>query len=116
MKTDNNYIYPETPEELSAFYGWECEEENGDYWNKWGIEEAICYELQDSSVNLVSKYRIPLPTLSDLKVGDVVRYMVEHELHVTDLQDGDIKEILEYFPSVELLVSRGVWVKVKVST
>jgi hypothetical protein len=25
MKTDNDYIYPETAEELAMFYGWESE-------------------------------------------------------------------------------------------
>jgi len=110
MKTDKDYYYPETPEELSAFYGYRYE--------VMGIEKTWIDEynhLTDVQIgNPPRFYRIPKFTLDDLKVGDVVRY----EGSVIELFD---ETQLEYFKrhyidgySVELLISRNLWVEVKV--
>jgi len=129
MKTKDGYIFPETPEELSVFYGWEAErlEIPSSIWpNGVGQEEyyskklfKLCLrDLVDGVEGWLSDYdspyRIPLPRLSDLVVGDVVRNPKSSV--IIELNRRNKREVLsdkEYLDiGLELLVSRGVWVEV----
>ena len=108
MKTDNDYIYPETAEELAMFYGWECEvhRQGQDIWVTY--EELIGVKALSTVGPFPCKYRLPLPTISDLKVGDVVR---EDELTTLYyILDEDATEDLEGW---QLLIGRNTWVPVK---
>ena len=117
MKTDDNYYYPETPEELSAFYGMECEINDGFLpWSKW----QIIYTDLDVDFSHI-KFRIPKFTLDDLKVGDVVKGLavsynpIFMELEYNEDLEG-FKEDLrnDYIRLPKLLISRNLWVEVKV--
>jgi RNA polymerase-interacting CarD/CdnL/TRCF family regulator len=110
MKTDNDYIYPETAEELAMFYGWECELNYVEKHRKWKEGgQIVHYDI----LNLESgtyDVRLPLPTISDLKVGDVVR---EDELTALYyILDEDATEDLEGW---QLLIGRNTWVPIKVT-
>ena len=101
MKTDKDYYYPETPKELSAFYGMECE-----------------VELDGMSLdNSPSFYRIPKFTLDDLKVGDVVRVLGDKEELIEIKHDTMLHWLVNHIAPmkpIELLISRNLWVEVKV--
>ena len=131
MKTDNNYIYPTSPEELSAFYGWDNVEElteNDDDeldWFKTDEPMVESFHVSEMETDYPHKYRIPLPTLSDLRVGDVVRYKDSNgNYQIEELYSHYYKALVlgnmipkgnnGYLNPIELLVSRNTWVKVKV--
>ena len=105
MKTDNDYIYPETAEELAMFYG--CESERNDF-GIWREDTSIeSGKIMYVDVEQLS-FRIPLPTINDLKVGDVVR---EDEL--TTLYYILDENATEDFEGWQLLIGRNTWVPVK---
>ena len=115
MKTDENYIYPETPEELAMFYGWECQNLNGlNVWHDFGkvSNETLKRQLDGTW----PRFRIKLPTLSDLKVGDVVRVKggkdetiyINHETKLNWI----VKAVAQMRP-VSLLIGRNTWIPVK---
>ena len=109
MKTDNDYIYPETAEELAMFYGWLAETQMRD--EKWVKGHIMIGDLKEIKINF-TPYRLPLPTISDLKVGDVVRIK---NAEIIDLYDVHFLEcIKELGADLKLLIGRNTWVKVKV--
>ena len=111
MKTDKQYIYPETPEELSAFYGWECENFTRGKWeNKGKLNFWACTSFQHPKVGMSSDFRFKLPRLSDLVVGDVVQG--DKMLELTELDSFELQWLKDNPRPVSLLVSRGVWVEV----
>jgi hypothetical protein len=124
MKTDNDYIYPETAEELAMFYGWESENKIGEEWvNPRKLNFWMATSFNHPKAGMSSEYRFKLPTISDLKVGDVVSWIdVESEVNMFDLMVN--KEILdelifgidqEMAHSVQLLIGRNTWVPIKVT-
>ena len=120
MKTDDNYIYPETAEELAMFYGWECEEQlkgEGD-WVVSGISGFEIDYVDDHGLKLLL-YRLPLPTISDLKVGDVVKWPLELNdgywyVEIEDEEDlKSFKDVDAKSRPISLLIGRNTWVPVK---
>lgn len=109
MKTDNNYIYPETPEELAMFYGWECERHNGGG-SPW-FEDYLCFESLEIVKEEHISYRIPLPTIHDLKVGDVVQG--DKMLELTELDEFEIQWLKDNPKPISLLIGRNTWVPIK---
>ena len=119
MKTDNDYIYPETAEELAMFYGWEFEVESkyGDVveWEK-EIDPAIMFEDIGDLDFIGGGIRFKLPTISDLKVGDVVMVKggkdetiyINHETKLNWI----VKAVAQMRP-VSLLIGRNTWIPVK---
>ena len=120
MKTDDNYIYPETAEELAMFYGWEAMIKlvTG-YWRSLKIDH-IDLDWGEQVIES-GDYRLPLPTISDLKVGDVVKWIdVDSEVNMFDLMVNKetLDELIfgideEMAHSVQLLIGRNTWVPVK---
>ena len=109
MKTDNDYIYPETAEELAMFYGCESENKIGEEWvNPRKLNFWMATSFNHPKAGMSSEYRFKLPTISDLKVGDVVR---EDEL--TTLYYILDENATEDFEGWQLLIGRNTWVPVK---
>lgn len=123
MKTDENYIYPETPEELAMFYGWECEvhRQGQDIWVTY--EELIGTKALSTVGPFPCKYRLPLPTLSDLKHDDVVKYKVYSTDNKSHYEEWSFLKIClrqkeehshNYdFSDIQFLIGRNTWVPVK---
>jgi len=121
MTFDENYIYPTTPEELACFYGWEGETRH----IRWQLTKINHVDLEVIKLQ-GDEYRIPLPTLSDLKVGDVVRFKDSNgNYQIEELYNYYYKSlVLEnmipkdskkgYLNDIELHLGRNLWVKVKV--
>ena len=115
MKTDNDYIYPETAEELAMFYGWEAMIKlvTG-YWRSLKIDH-IDLDWGEQVIES-GDYRLPLPTISDLKVGDVVMVKggkdetiyINHETKLNWI----VKAVAQMRP-VSLLIGRNTWIPVK---
>lgn len=114
MKQDENYIYPQEPDEVAKFYGFKCEVCHSKSAEKKGVwdKTSVAYLFRNEYYTTY-KLRIALPDLEELKVGDLLR-----------IWDGDIMEILDNHilesfkngikgKSCELLVGRNTWVKVK---
>jgi hypothetical protein len=116
MKTDNDYIYPETAEELAMFYGWECELNYVEKHRKWKEGgQIVHYDI----LNLESgtyDVRLPLPTISDLKVGDIIRTptggyrKIYNECELSCLKHDIGYTNLETWG---LVIGRNTWVEVK---
>jgi len=109
MKTDDNYIYPETAEELAMFYGWLAETQMRD--EKWVKGHIMIGDLKEIKINF-TPYRLPLPTISDLKFGDVVRPQGKTAYYDLSYSDN-VKEIIDNDAPWELLIGRNTWVPVK---
>lgn len=120
MKTDDNYYYPESAEELSAFYGIECETRH----IRWQLTKINHVDLEVIELQ-GDEYRIPKFTLDDLKVGDVVRYKDSNgNYQIEELYSYYYKSLVldnmipkdnsGYLNPIELLISRNLWVEVKV--
>ena len=114
MRTDENYIYPTTPEELACFYGWEGETRH----IRWQLTKINHVDLEVIKLQ-GDEYRIPLPTLNELKVGDVVRFYnrIGHYQRVKEIRNLEsTKQMLSGHAVflVELHLGRNLWVKVKV--
>ena len=114
MKTDNDYIYPETAEELAMFYGWLAETQMRD--EKWVKGHIMIGDLKEIKINF-TPYRLPLPTISDLKVGDVVRYAgAPNSVELWQAREQQFKDgcdITGVFGPISLLIGRNTWVPVK---
>jgi len=132
MKTDENYIYPESAEELAMFYGWESERlevPSSIDPNQVGMEPyyskiILPLTLSDFKDGVEgwlsdydSPYRIPLPTINDLKVGDVVRYAgAPNSVELWQAREQQFKDgcdITGVFGPISLLIGRNTWVPVK---
>jgi hypothetical protein len=118
MKTDENYIYPESAEELAMFYGWECETYTRGIWEYGGLLNFWkCTSFQHPKAGMSSDYRTPLPTTQDLKVGDVVRYAnVPNSVELWQARAQQFKDgcdITGVFGPISLLIGRNTWVPVK---
>ena len=117
MKTDENYIYPESAEELAMFYGCNCQNLNGlNVWHDYGVvsDETMKRQLD----GIWPRFRIPLPTINDLKVGDLVKitsnighYNKTEEVRSLESVKAIFNNIL--VSSFELLIGRNTWVPVK---
>ena len=119
MKTDDNYIYPETAEELAMFYGWLAETQMRD--EKWVKGHIMIGDLKEIKINF-TPYRLPLPTISDLKVGDVVRSalydlkcgginVIETKKELELVKENINRKVFTYH--LKLLIGRNTWVPVK---
>ncbi len=113
MKTDENYIYPESAEELAMFYGCIAETQMRD--EKWVKSHIAIGDLNEIKINF-TPYRIPLPTINDLKVGDVVSIKggkgeIVYINHETKL-DWIIRGVAP-MKAISLLIGRNTWVPVK---
>ena len=133
MKTDENYIYPESAEELAMFYGWESERlevPSSIDPNQVGLEAyyskkifVLCLsDLVDGIEGWLSDYdspyRIPLPTINELKVGDVVKrtHNIGHFARIEEVRSLEsVKAISNNMlvSSISLLIGRNTWVPVK---
>ena len=114
MKTDEKYIYPESAEELAMFYGWESERNDFGIWREdTSIESG---KIMYVDVEQLS-FRIPLPTINDLKVGDVVRYAgAPNSVELWQAREQQFKDgcdITDVFGPISLLIGRNTWVPVK---
>jgi len=119
MKTDENYIYPESAEELAMFYGWECETYTRGIWEYGGLLNFWkCTSFQHPKAGMSSDYRIPLPKINDLKVGDVVKTTnnIGHFARIEEVRSVEsVKAISNNMlvSSISLLIGRNTWVPVK---
>jgi len=118
VKTDNDYIYPETAEELAMFYGCESENKIGEEWvNPRKLNFWMATSFNHPKAGMSSEYRFKLPTISDLKVGDVVRYAnVPNSVELWQARAQQFKDgcdITGVFGPISLLIGRNTWVPVK---
>ena len=116
MKTDEKYIYPESAEELAMFYGFNCQNLNGlNAWHDYGVvsDETMKRQLD----GIWPRFRIPLPTINELKVGDVVRYAgAPNSVELWQAREQQFKDgcdITGVFGPISLLIGRNTWVPVK---
>ena len=115
MKTDENYIYPESAEELAMFYGCNCQNLNGlNVWHDYGVvsDETMKRQLD----GIWPRFRIPLPTINDLKVGDVVRTSTGGYRKIyNEMELYCLKHDIGYTPNEMwgLVIGRNTWVPVK---
>ena len=113
MKTDDNYIYPETAEELAMFYGWLAETQMRD--EKWVKGHIMIGDLKEIKINF-TPYRLPLPTISDLKVGDIIRTLTGGYRKIcNEFELSCLKHDIGYtnLETWQLLIGRNTWVPVK---